>query len=254
MDFHQLDFQNPKTLLLAGGVAGVALIALMHKASAPANAPQTVTVQPANGASWSDVIPPNNGGVIGSIGPGDPVPGDSAYQVWLKAGNVGTQQDFLNSLKGAKGDPGSPGKPGTPGTNTTTTKDPWVKVSYQGRTGYAHMAYLCGNKVCNTGGDGLRLRSSGSYTASVITVMPEGATVSRLAAGEEVIAHNPNPGGNVSGFYPLPHAFKGGKVKVSHGDSYFTLSRKVYGHAMYWNRLASLNGNQTLRVGDSLDY
>lgn len=35
--------------------------------------------------------------------------GKSAYQIWLDQGNVGTVQDFLNSLKGAKGDKGDSG-------------------------------------------------------------------------------------------------------------------------------------------------
>ena len=35
--------------------------------------------------------------------------GLSAYQVWLAAGNVGTVDDYLASLKGSKGDPGTPG-------------------------------------------------------------------------------------------------------------------------------------------------
>lgn len=30
--------------------------------------------------------------------------GDSAYQIWLDAGNIGTEEDFLSSLKGEKGD------------------------------------------------------------------------------------------------------------------------------------------------------
>jgi hypothetical protein len=33
--------------------------------------------------------------------------GASAYQIWLDAGNTGTQQDFLNSLKGDKGEDGT---------------------------------------------------------------------------------------------------------------------------------------------------
>ncbi|GAA4652539.1 hypothetical protein GCM10023116_48230 [Kistimonas scapharcae] len=39
--------------------------------------------------------------------------GDSAYQVWLDAGNSGTEADFIDSLKGDPGDKGSPG-PGLP--------------------------------------------------------------------------------------------------------------------------------------------
>ena len=30
--------------------------------------------------------------------------GDSAYQIWLDAGNMGTEEEFLASLKGEKGD------------------------------------------------------------------------------------------------------------------------------------------------------
>jgi hypothetical protein len=36
-------------------------------------------------------------------------PGLSAYEIWLAEGNVGTEQDYLASLKG---DPGAPGIPG----------------------------------------------------------------------------------------------------------------------------------------------
>lgn len=41
--------------------------------------------------------------------------GDSAYQTWLDLGNVGTEQDFINSLKGAKGDKGDTGEQGIQG-------------------------------------------------------------------------------------------------------------------------------------------
>ena len=45
--------------------------------------------------------------------PGDPgADGDSAYQVWLDAGNTGAEQDFLDSLKGTDGEPGDPGADG----------------------------------------------------------------------------------------------------------------------------------------------
>ncbi|PUZ25008.1 hypothetical protein DCC81_11890 [Chitinophaga parva] len=50
----------------------------------------------------------------GQQGPkGDP--GESAYQIWLDAGNTGTEADFLASLKGEKGDQGEPGEKGDPG-------------------------------------------------------------------------------------------------------------------------------------------
>jgi len=58
--------------------------------------------------------------------------GENAYQIWLDNGNVGTEQDFLDSLVGAdgaqgpQGDPGNDGNdgaPGTPGTNGTDGVD-----------------------------------------------------------------------------------------------------------------------------------
>ena len=41
--------------------------------------------------------------------------GLSAYEVWKDAGNQGTEQDFLNSLRGSRGERGSQGVPGPAG-------------------------------------------------------------------------------------------------------------------------------------------
>ena len=46
--------------------------------------------------------------------------GDSAYQIWLGAGNKGTETDFINSLKGAKGDTGATGQQGPKGDTGAT--------------------------------------------------------------------------------------------------------------------------------------
>lgn len=63
-------------------------------------------------------------------GPGDPgADGDSAYDIWLSAGNTGTEQEFLDSLKGADGDPGDPGDPGADGDSAY---DLWIA---EGNTG-----------------------------------------------------------------------------------------------------------------------
>ena len=53
----------------------------------------------------------------GPAGPqGDPGPeGKSAYQIWLDEGGVGTEEDFLESLKGPKGDTGAAGADGATG-------------------------------------------------------------------------------------------------------------------------------------------
>lgn len=44
--------------------------------------------------------------------------GLSAYDLWLKAGNKGTMEDFLESLKGSDGATGVPGPPGKDGKST----------------------------------------------------------------------------------------------------------------------------------------
>lgn len=62
--------------------------------------------------------------------PGDPgADGDSAYDVWISAGNTGTEQEFLDSLKGLDGDPGDPGDPGADGDSAY---DLWIA---EGNTG-----------------------------------------------------------------------------------------------------------------------
>ena len=43
------------------------------------------------------------------------VPGLSAYQVWLSLGNVGSEQDFIDSLQGEEGPQGVPGETGPQG-------------------------------------------------------------------------------------------------------------------------------------------
>lgn len=42
----------------------------------------------------------------------DGAEGKSAYEIWLAAGNEGSEEDFIISLRGEQGDPGSPGVDG----------------------------------------------------------------------------------------------------------------------------------------------
>lgn len=43
------------------------------------------------------------------------VTGKSAYEIWLEQGNTGTEEDFLNSLKGKDGETGPQGIQGETG-------------------------------------------------------------------------------------------------------------------------------------------
>ena len=59
--------------------------------------------------------------------PGDPgADGNSAYDVWIAEGNTGTEQEFLDSLKGSVGDPGDPGADGD------SAYDVWIEAGNTG--------------------------------------------------------------------------------------------------------------------------
>ena len=57
--------------------------------------------------------------------------GRSAYQVWLDAGNTGTESDYLASLKGATGPAGKDGKDGTTPDLTPYLKSTDAANTYQ---------------------------------------------------------------------------------------------------------------------------
>ena len=59
--------------------------------------------------------------------------GKSAYEIWLEQGNVGTEQDFLDSLKGVDGDPGEAATVDV-GTTTTTAPGTDAEVTNSGDT------------------------------------------------------------------------------------------------------------------------
>lgn len=70
--------------------------------------------------------------------------GASAYQVWLDAGNTGTEQAFLDSLAGPKGEPGADGADGDPGASAyavaiaggfASTRADWL-ASLKGASAY----------------------------------------------------------------------------------------------------------------------
>ncbi|MBK8806992.1 MAG: collagen-like protein [Bacteroidales bacterium] len=59
------------------------------------------------------------------------IDGKSAYQTWLDAGNMGSETEFIASLKGTKGEKGEPGTPGDKGDAGTglTNRGEWVSGS-----------------------------------------------------------------------------------------------------------------------------
>lgn len=88
-------------------------------------------------ASW--VVIANLKGAKGDTGAkgADGLSGKSAYQIWLDAGNTGSELDFLNSLKGekgvkgdtgAKGDKGDKGDAGAKGNDGFGTKEQYDDI------------------------------------------------------------------------------------------------------------------------------
>lgn len=66
-----------------------------------------------------DTGEPGQNGTNGIDGQ-DGADGKSAYQIWLEEGNVGTEQDFLDSLRGEDGINGKDGKDGVNGQDGYT--------------------------------------------------------------------------------------------------------------------------------------
>ncbi|MBQ9731092.1 MAG: collagen-like protein, partial [Bacilli bacterium] len=52
--------------------------------------------------------------------------GKSAYQVWLEAGYTGTEEDYLESLRGADGEPGKDGEKGADGETGKSAYQVWL--------------------------------------------------------------------------------------------------------------------------------
>jgi hypothetical protein len=74
------------------------------------------TIQFKAGGTWGTPT-----SLVGPAGTGSD--GDSAYDIWLSAGNTGTEADFLASLVGAQGAAGADGANGADGTNGTDGSD-----------------------------------------------------------------------------------------------------------------------------------
>ncbi|WP_313429803.1 hypothetical protein [Siminovitchia terrae] len=64
--------------------------------------------------------------VGGEGGKGEP--GDSAYEIAVKNGFEGTEQEWLASLKGPKGDPGPKGADGKDGKDGFPTQQQWDEL------------------------------------------------------------------------------------------------------------------------------
>ena len=88
-----------------------------------------------DGAAWQEFL------LQGPAG-NDGTDGKSAYQIWLDASNTGSEQDFLNSLKGQNGTDGAAGQDGVDGKSAYQI---WVDAGNTGNEA-AFLASLKGNQ------------------------------------------------------------------------------------------------------------
>lgn len=113
--------------------------------------------------------------------------GLSVYEIWLNQGNIGTEIDFLNSLKGEKGDKGDTGEHGADGSNGVDGLSPTISIAENTSSSYI-LTITDVNGSFNTpnlkGADG----TSGSGTS--ITVDTELSETSENPVQNKVITEN----------------------------------------------------------------
>ena len=122
--------------------------------------------------------------------------GKSAYQSWLDLGNTGTEQDFINSLKGAKGDKGDVTDIGTNAlVNFTCDMSSTLVPTTTQYAGYKSFSY---NTKSQLGTVHLDLRPTSSTSdAHTIGNLPTGAPKPYSLIEVNVIGNKPDGTGQI---------------------------------------------------------
>lgn len=166
-------------------------------------------------------------GLTGATG-ADGADGKSAYQVWLDAGNTGTEEEYLASLKGDKGDkgdagdmgpqgpPGDQGVQGPPGTNGTST---YFYVKYSENA--------TGNPMTDVPTSNSKYMGVASTTSPTAPTSPSGYTWTLIkgadgANGQDGTPGQPGENGQTSYLH----------IKYSKNGSTFTPADEEAGYAL----------------------
>lgn len=145
--------------------------------------------------------------------------GKSAYQIWLDAGNTGTEEEYLASLKGDKGDKGDTGEQGIqgpPGTDGTST---YFYVKYSENA--------TGNPMTDTPNETSKYMGVASTTSPTAPTSPSGYTWSLIKGEDGANGQDGSPGQpGANGQTSYLH------IKYSEDGSTFTPADEESGYAL----------------------
>lgn len=149
----------------------------------------------------------------------DGTDGKSAYQIWLDAGNTGTEEEYLASLKGDKGDKGDTGEQGIqgpPGENGTST---YFYVRYSENAG--------GNPMTDTPTSNSKYMGVASTTSPTAPTSPSGYKWSLIKGADGANGQDGTPGQpGVNGQTSYLH------IKYSEDGSAFTPADEEAGYGL----------------------
>ncbi len=194
---------------------------------------------PTDGTPGLSYLGKPNGSIIGTI-PGPA--GDSAYQLALKSGFVGTLAAWLASLKGDKGDKGSKGDPGTGVVEMQAALD--LKANA------ADVVNLTGDQLI----DGWKIfrqavqlfnASPDAWSGTGFKMINTGGGLADSAAGLEINTYRDDAGHAVAGFNAVDSggAFTGFQaLMIALGAGLITLGGET-----------SLSGHKLTNVADATD-
>lgn len=182
---------------------------------------------------------PGNDGTDGADG-ANGADGKSAYQIWLDAGNTGTEEEYLASLKGDKGDTGEQGIQGPQGekgdTGDTGPQGPQGPQGIQGPPGtdgtstYFYVKYsenATGTPMTDTPSENSKYMGVASTTSPTAPTSPSGYVWSLIKGADGADGQNGSPGQpGADGQTSYLH------IKYSEDGSTFTPADEESGYAL----------------------
>lgn len=163
----------------------------------------------------------------------DGADGKSAYQIWLDAGNTGTEEEYLASLKGDKGDKGDTGEQGIqgpPGTDGTST---YFYVKYSENA--------TGTPMTDAPSENSKYMGVASTTSPTAPTSPSGYVWSLIKGADGADGQNGSPGQpGADGQTSYLH------IKYSEDGSTFTPADEESGY--------SLGEKPSVYIGQYVDF